>query len=182
MQGSGDDDFVVFFHFVADINLNFAVFTRNFRDVDVEASGVLQFLVDRFVNALRAVFPRPQILVYEVHCGCKVKVFHDVCRGDFVKEAVSERGVRPDPDFLRKFNLVEFAEILEVHAQIFEVGVFADNVFAGDRIVPVVFTLGNSLVTGVLISLVLGRKKRAEFLTCDFIFKRCGISRGFSSD
>ena len=163
MQGSGDDDFVIFFHFVADINLNFAVFTRNFCDVDVEASGVLKFLVDRFVNALRAVFPRPQIFVYEVHCGCEVKVFQDVCRRDFVKEAVSERGVRPDPDFLRKFNLVEFAEILEVHAQIFEVGVFADNVFAGDRIVPVVFTLGNSLVTGVLISLVLGRKKRAEF-------------------
>ncbi len=172
LKRCGDDDLVVLFHILADIDLNFAVFTSYFRDVDVETCRMLKFCIDCLVNALRTVFPRPQIFVDKVHCGCEVKVFNDVCSRDFIKETITECGIRSDPDLLCKFNLVEFAEICKVHREFFEVGVFADNVFARYGIVTVVLALCNSLVTGVLISLILGCKKCTEFFDLGFDFQK----------
>ena len=168
LKRCGDDDLIVLFHILADIDLDLAVFTSYFGDVDVEACRMLKFCIDCFVNALRAVLPRPQIFVDKVHCGCKVKIFDDVCRRNLIEEAVTECGVRSDPNLLCKFNLVEFAEICEVHREVFEVGVLTHHVFARYGVVSVVFALCNTLMSGVLISLVFGREKRTEFFDLGF--------------
>ena len=85
--------------------------------------------LDAFPNGLCAVFPCPEIDFDEVHAGLEIKIFENVCCRDFIEVAITEGCEWSDPNFLCKLDSIEFAELAEWQAEVFQVLVDAADWF-----------------------------------------------------
>ena len=107
----------------------------------------------------------PEIDLDEVHRGLEVEVLEHVARGDLVKVAVAEGGIRSDPDVLHQLDAVLLAELGEGQGQILEVLVLAGDGLAARRDgKALVAALGDAAVSVDVVALVLGLQQLAEEL------------------
>ena len=164
IQRSSHDDLVIFFHISVDGDKYFSISSLDFFNRAVQTGGMFQMVIQLFPDVLCSVLPGPQIDLDKVHAGLEIQILQNVSGRNLVEIAVAERGERPDPDILDKFNTVLFAELIERKRQIFQV-----RVLSADRLTlcallgeTVITAFRNSAVSVDVISFVFGFQQLAE--------------------